>query len=73
VFRYADERKLALLDLADLRAVLSYLESDEGRADLSSIGGVSPATIGVLLRSLARLEDRGGNEFFGEPQFDISD
>jgi DNA helicase HerA-like ATPase len=73
VFRYADERKLALLDLADLRAVLSYLESDEGRADLSSIGGVSPATIGVLLRSLAGLEDGGGNEFFGEPQFDISD
>jgi DNA double-strand break repair helicase HerA and related ATPase len=73
VFRYADQRKLALLDLADLRAVLSHLESDEGRADLSSIGGVSPATIGVLLRALAGLEDGGGTEFFGEPQFDIAD
>src|SRR4029079_8418219 len=50
VFRYADERKLALLDLSDLRAVLTFLESDEGKADLASIGGVSSATIGVLLR-----------------------
>jgi len=73
VFRYADERKLALLDLADLRAVLAFLESDEGKADLAGIGGVSPATIGVLLRALAVLEDGGGNEFFGEPQLDIAD
>ena len=73
VFRYADERKLALLDLADLRAVLTFLESDDGKADLSSIGGVSSATIGVLLRGLAELEDGGGNEFFGEPQFEIAD
>ena len=73
MFRYADERKLALLDLADLRAVLTFLELDDGKADLSSIGGVSSATIGVLLRGLAELEDGGGNEFFGEPQFEIAD
>jgi DNA helicase HerA-like ATPase len=73
VFRYADERKLALLDLADLRAVLAFRESDEGKADLAGIGGVSPATIGVLLRALAVLEDGGGNEFLGEPQLDIAD
>ena len=27
----------------------------------------------MLLRSLVGLEDGGGNEFFGEPQFDIAD
>ena len=37
------------------------------------IGGVSTATIGVLLRSLVQLEDGGGTEFFGEPQFEIAD
>jgi hypothetical protein len=29
--------------------------------------------VGVLLRSLVGLEDGGGNEFFGEPQFQIAD
>src|SRR3954451_6866555 len=65
VFRYADERGLGLVDLADLRALLTFLTSDEGKADLKGIGGVSSQTIGVLLRSLVALEDGGGTEFFG--------
>ena len=73
VFRYADERGLALVDLEDLRALLTFLGSKEGKEDLTGIGGVSKQTIGVLLRSLVQLEDGGGNEFFGEPQFEIAD
>ncbi len=73
LFRYADERGLAVLDLDDLRALLTYLDSDAGEEDLKGIGGVSSRTIGVLLRSLVALEDGGGTEFFGEPQFEISD
>jgi DNA helicase HerA-like ATPase len=73
VFRFADEKGLALLDLADLRALLTFLESDAGKAELEGIGGVSKATIGVLLRALVQLEDGGGTEFFGEPQFEIAD
>src|SRR4051795_12507713 len=73
VFRFADEKGLPLLDLSDLRALLQYLDSDQGKAELEGLGGVSKQTIGVLLRSLAGLEDGGGNEFFGEPQLDIAD
>src|SRR5690348_12903538 len=73
VFRYADEKNLPLLDLADLRALLTFLSSDQGKAELEGLGGVSPATVGVLLRSLVTLEDGGGTELFGEPQFDIAD
>jgi DNA helicase HerA-like ATPase len=73
VYRFADERGLPLVDLTDLRALLTYLDSDEGKADLKGIGGVSSQTIGVLLRSLVGLEDGGGTEFFGEPQFEITD
>jgi DNA helicase HerA-like ATPase len=73
VFRYADEKGLALLDLADLRALLTFLDSDAGKQDLTGIGGLSGATVGVLLRALVGLEDGGGNEFFGEPQFAIAD
>jgi hypothetical protein len=73
VFRYADERGLPIVDLADLRALLTFFDSEDGKAELKTIGGVSSATIGVLLRSLAQLEDGGGNEFFGEPQLEIAD
>lgn len=73
VFRYADENALPLLDLTDLRAVLQWLTSDEGQADLKAIGGLSSATAGVLLRSISELEQQGGEEFFGEPEFSVAD
>jgi hypothetical protein len=73
VFHYADEKGLALLDLSDLRALLTFLDSDEGKDELKGIGGLSPATVGVLLRALVGLEDGGGTEFFGEPAFDVMD
>ncbi|MGI8684158.1 MAG: helicase HerA-like domain-containing protein [Acidimicrobiales bacterium] len=73
VFHYADDAGLALLDLSDLRAVLLYLTSDDGKAELAGIGGISPATAGVLLRSVTQLADEGGDDFFGEPELDVHD
>src|SRR5262249_58918708 len=43
IFHWADQRGLALLDTKDLRAVIAHLTSDEGKADLKGIGGVSSA------------------------------
>ncbi len=73
VFHYADDSGLALLDLSDLRAVLQYLTSDDGKAELAGIGGISSATAGVLLRSVTQLADEGGDDFFGEPELDVHD
>src|SRR4051794_24373075 len=73
VFHYADTKGLPLLDLADLRALLTYLDSDAGKPELAGIGGLSTATVGVLLRALVGIETGGGTEFFGEPQLDIAD
>ncbi len=73
VFHYADAKGLPLLDLSDLRALLTFLDSDAGKEELKGIGGLSPQTVGVLLRSLIGLEQGGGNDFFGEPQLDIAD
>ena len=73
VFHYADSKQLPLLDLADLRALLTFLDSDAGKAELEGIGGLSSQTVGVLLRGLIGLEDGGGTEFFGEPQLDVAD
>jgi DNA helicase HerA-like ATPase len=73
VFHYADSKGLPLLDLSDLRALLTFLDSDDGKGELEGIGGLASATVGVLLRSLVGLETGGGSEFFGEPQLDIAD
>ncbi len=73
VFHYADSNGLALLDLEDLRSVLNYLTSDEGKNELKSIGGVSSATVGVILRNILTLESQGAGAFFGEPEFDTAD
>ena len=73
VFHYADQKGLPLVDLSDLRALLTFLESDAGKEELEGIGGLASSTVGVLLRSLIGLEDGGGNEFFGEPQLDVAD
>ncbi len=73
IFHYADAAGLPLLDLADLRAVLTHLTSDEGKAELKDIGGLSAATVGVILRSLIGFSDQGAEAFFGEPEFDTAD
>lgn len=73
IFHYADTRGLPLLDLADLKQVMQYLTSAEGKADLKDLGGLSSATVGVILRSLVTLETQGGEQFFGETEFDSRD
>jgi DNA helicase HerA-like ATPase len=73
VFHYADKQGLPLLDIADLRAVLTYLGSDEGKLELKDLGGLASATVGVLLRELIGFSDQGADLFFGEPEFQTSD
>src|SRR4051812_46250295 len=73
VFHFADKAGLPLLDLKDLRAVIQHLTSDDGKADLAELGGLSKATAGVILRDLIALEDAGGDQFFGEPEFETTD
>jgi DNA helicase HerA-like ATPase len=73
VFKYCDDNSLPLLDLKDLASTLKFLSSDEGKPILADYGGMSPASVGVLLRSLVVLEQQGADVFFGEPEFDVHD
>ncbi len=73
VFHYADSNGLPLLDVKDLRAVISHLTSAEGKADLAELGGLSSATAGVILRNLVAFSDQGADAFFGEPELDTAD
>ena len=73
VFHYADSKQLWLDELKDLRAVVSFLTSDEGKADLKELGGISSATAGVILRELIMFANQGAEAFFGTPEFDTKD
>jgi DNA helicase HerA-like ATPase len=73
VFKYCDDRDLPLLDLKDLATTLKYLASDEGKPILEEYGGMSSASVGVLLRSMVVLEQEGADVFFGEPEFEVED
>jgi hypothetical protein len=60
IFHYADTKGLELTDLKDLRAAVTFLTSDAaGKAELKTIGGISPATAGVILRTLTAFEAQG--------------
>jgi DNA helicase HerA-like ATPase len=72
VFKFCDDKGLLLLDFPDLRAVLQYLTGD-GAGELKAYGGMSPSTVGVLLRDMVQLEQQGAEEFFGEPEFELAD
>ncbi len=73
VFHYADKAGLPLLDLSDLREVVKYLVSDEGKPALKDLGGLASSTAGVILRELIAFSDQGADAFFGEPEFDTRD
>jgi len=73
VFKYCDDKALPLLDLPDLATTLKFLASDEGKPILAEYGGMSQASVGVLLRALVVLEQEGADVFFGEPSFDVAD
>ncbi len=73
VFKYCDDNNLPLLDLKDLATTLKFLSSDDGKPILEEYGGMSPASVGVLLRSIVVLEQEGADTFFGEPEFQVGD
>ena len=72
VFRIADERGLLILDLKDLRSMLTYV-AEHAKDIREKYGTVTSMTVGAIQRALLQLEDQGGNKFFGEPSFDIYD
>ena len=72
VFRIADERGLLILDLKDLRSMLTYA-ADHAKEIREKFGTVTSMTVGAIQRALLQLEAQGANYFFGEPSFDIQD
>ncbi|MEP7184252.1 MAG: helicase HerA-like domain-containing protein [Rhodanobacter sp.] len=72
IFKVADDQGLLLLDIADLRSLLTF--SAENAKDISTrYGLISTASIGAIQRALLRLEGDGAEQFFGEPALELSD
>ena len=71
-FRIADDRGWLLDDLKDLRSLLDYI-SKHSNEYTTQYGNIATASVGAIQRAILRLEDQGGNLFFGKPEFDIYD
>lgn len=71
-FRVADDEKLLLLDLKDLRSLLVEI-ADRAQELSAAYGHVSRASVGAIQRRLLALEEQGAEEFFGEPALDLMD
>ena len=71
-FKIADDNGLLLLDLKDLRSLLSWVGENAGQFT-TDYGNISPASIGAIQRGLLTLEQQGGDRFFGEPAMVLDD
>jgi hypothetical protein len=71
-FEVADDEGMLLLDLDDLRTMLTYLaeHADEIRREY---GNVAASTVGAIQRRLLALKAEGGELFFGEPALKLAD
>jgi len=71
-FRIADDQGLLLLDLKDLRAMLSFM-ADNAAELRGEYGNIGPSSVGAIQRRLLVLEEQGGDVFFGEPALALAD
>lgn len=72
VFKCADDDGLLLLDLKDLRAMLTFA-AENAKAISQQYGLISGASIAAIQRALLSLEQSGADHFFGEPALDLAD
>jgi DNA helicase HerA-like ATPase len=72
VFKIADDAGMLLLDVKDLRAMLSFVGENSSRFT-TDYGNVSAASIGAIQRGLLGLDEQGADKFFGEPMLNIDD
>ncbi len=75
IFKYAEDKKLPLIDLQDIRKVLQYVtDNEQGKEELSTnYGSIASSSLGAILRNIVALEQQGADKFFGELSFEVED
>jgi DNA helicase HerA-like ATPase len=71
-FKIADDNGLLLLDLKDLRALLTWVGAQDQDFQ-TEYGNIAAASIGAIQRQLLVLEEQGAEHFFGEPAIQLED
>ena len=72
VFKVADEESLLIIDLKDLKSMINHVVENKDQYE-SQYGAIAEKSANTILRSLLKLEDQGGNDFFGEPALELGD
>jgi hypothetical protein len=72
VFKIADDKRLLLLDLKDLQAMVRYV-GENAKQFTTSYGNISTASVGAIQRGLLELEQQGAERLFGEPTLALDD
>jgi DNA helicase HerA-like ATPase len=71
-FKIADDNGWLLLDLKDLRSMLTWI--GDNASDLKAeYGNIPKASIGAIQRDLLVLEEQGADLFLGEPAINLED
>jgi len=74
IYKYADDKKMALVDFEDLKSLLNYLSQGKGAEEIKDdYGKISSSTSGTILRKIVGIEQQGLTKVFGEPAFNIND
>ena len=63
-FRIAEDRDLELIDLKDLKLLLTYI-GEHRKEYITTYGNIATQSIGIIQRNILELENQGGNFFFG--------
>ncbi|MFN3232499.1 MAG: helicase HerA-like domain-containing protein [Alphaproteobacteria bacterium] len=71
-FEVADDEGLLLLDLDDLRSMLTFL-TENAKQIRAEYGNVSSASVGAIQRRLLTLKSQGAENFLGEPALKLND
>jgi DNA helicase HerA-like ATPase len=71
-FKIADDNGMLLLDLKDLRAMLTWM-GEQAKTLQAEYGNISSASLGAIQRQLLVLEQQGAENFFGEPALKLED
>lgn len=74
IFKYADDNKMPIVNLPDLKKVLGYLSEGPGATEIKiSYGSISTSTSSTILRKIVTIEQQGLANLFGETSFDVED
>lgn len=72
IFKIADDQKLLLIDLKDLKATLQYV-GENTKSFMAEYGNIAPASLATIQRAVVAFESEGAAQFFGEPAINILD